>query len=67
MSDPNAPQTTDERVAWVPWMVNPSRERLAAYAASEVRYRLVGNIAHVALLDEDMAEAVDVLEEASGR
>lgn len=61
------PMTTDERIVWVPWMVNPSEERLEAYAASEIRFRLVGNIAHVALLDEDMAKAVDILEEASGR
>lgn len=62
-----ADQQSTPRMTWVPWMVNPSNERLAAYAASDVRFRLVGNIAQIALLDEDMAKAVDVLEEASGR
>ena len=59
-------QTTPP-VTWVPWMVNPSAERLSAYRASGVRVRMRGNVAQVALMDEDDAKAVDVLEEACGR
>jgi hypothetical protein len=58
-------KTTPDR--WMPWMVNPSAERLASYFASEIRFRLVWSIVHIDGLDEDDACAMDLLEEASGR
>lgn len=54
-------------ITWISRMVNPSEERLAAYKASDVRVRIINNVAYIALLDEDIAKSVDIAEESNGR